>query len=151
MKLLPEDFKDFLNFLNKNKVKYLLLGGWAVGIYGYPRATADMDILIAIDDDNLNNLQKALHEFGAPTVKKELFKEKGNVFRIGRSPIRIELINEASGINISECYKRRNIITIDNVPISLISKEDLIKNKKASGRAKDLADVENLESIPDID
>lgn len=149
MKRLPEDFKDFLSFLNKNNVKYLLLGGWAVGIYGHPRATADMDILIAIDDDNLNNLQEALHEFGTPPVEKKLFKEKGNVFRMGTSPIRIEILNEVSGINIAECYRRRNIITIDGVAISLISKEDLIKNKKASGRVKDLADVENLESIPD--
>lgn len=149
MKRLPEDFKDFLSFLNKNNVKYLLLGGWAVGIYGHPRATADMDILIAIDDENLNNLQKAFYEFGAPTVEKNLFKEKGNVFKMGRPPIKIEVINNASGINIDECYQRRNNVTIDGVEISLISKEDLIKNKKASGRAKDIADVENLEGTPD--
>ncbi len=94
MKRLPEDFKDFLSFLNKNNVKYLLLGGWAVGIYGSPRATADMDILITADDDNLNSLLEALDEFGVPRVEKELFKEKGNVFRMSKSPIRIELINE---------------------------------------------------------
>jgi len=151
LKRLPEDFKDFLSFLNKNDVKYLLLGGWAVGIYGYPRATANMDILIAIDDNNLDKLQKSLYEFGAPSVNKELFKEKGNVFRMGRSPIRIEILNDVSGINISEGYERRNVIIVDDVPISLISKEDLIRNKKASGRAKDLADVENLEGIPDIE
>jgi len=148
MKRLPEDFRDFLSFLNKNNVKYLLLGGWAVGIYGQPRATADMDILIATDESNLDNLQKALHDFGVPAVEKDLFRESGNVFQMGKSPIRIELINEASGISIDDCYQRRNEITIDDVTVSLISREDLITNKKASGRIKDLADVENLESLP---
>ena len=106
-----------------------------------------MDILIAIDDNNLNNLGRALKEFGVPNVDKNLFKEKGNVFRIGRSPIRIELINDVSGIQIDDCYKRRKVILVDGMEISLISREDLIINKKAAGRAKDIADVENLEGI----
>ena len=105
---LPEDFKEFLSLLNKNKVKYLLLGGWAVGIYAAPRATADMDVFISIDDKNLDKLLKALHEFGAISVPKEHFKEPGRIFRMGRSPIRIEIINQASGINFNSCYKRNN-------------------------------------------
>ena len=142
---LPEDFKDFIRFLNENDVRYLLVGGWAIGIYGNPRATKDIDFLIAIDDDNLKKLQKALSEFGAPGVDINHFKESGNVFRMGRSPIQIEVINEATGIDINECYPRRKIITVEGLEISLISKEDLIKNKKASGRMQDLADVESLE------
>jgi predicted nucleotidyltransferase len=145
LKRLPDDFKDFLNSLNRNNVEYLLLGGWAVGIYGHPRATADMDVLIAVDDENVGRLCKALHEFGAPTVDKSHFKETGRVFRMGRSPIRIDVINSASGIKIEECYKRRKIVTVDGVKISLISREDLIRNKKASGRDKDLADANELE------
>jgi hypothetical protein len=101
---LPDDFRDFLNSLNKNDVKYLLLGGWAVGIYGAPRATADMDVFIAIDDENIGKLQKALYEFGAPTVSTDHFKEIGKVFRMGRSPMRIEIINQASGIDFKSCY-----------------------------------------------
>lgn len=147
LKRLPEDFRDFLNSLNKNGVKYLLLGGWAVGIYGYPRATGDMDVLIAVDETNLNRLLKALYEFGAPTIDKSHFKEKGNVFRMGRSPIKIEIINDASGIDIEDCYSRRNVVHVDGIDISLISREDLIKNKRASGRAKDIADVESLEDF----
>ncbi|UCH92498.1 MAG: nucleotidyltransferase [Candidatus Aminicenantes bacterium] len=147
LKRLPADFRDFLNSLNKNGVRYLLVGGWAVGIYGHPRATGDMDVLIAIDDANLDKLLKAFYEFGAPTVEKNHFKEKGNVFRMGRSPIKIDVINEASGIDIDDCYSRRNVVHIDGIDISLISKEDLIKNKKASGRTKDIADVEDLEDI----
>jgi len=142
---LPEDFKDFINLLNSNNVCYLLVGGWAVGIYGYPRATKDIDFLIANDDENLKKLQKALREFGAPEIDMGYFKEKGNVFRMGRSPIQIDIINEATGIDIVECYARRHVITIEGTDISLISKDDLIKNKKASGRKQDIADADNLE------
>lgn len=144
-KRLPEDFKEFIRFLNGNEVIYLLVGGWAVGIYGSPRATKDIDFFIATDDENLAKLKKALHEFGAPTVDMDLFKKKGNVFRIGRSPVQIDVINEADGINIKDCYKRKNIITVEGITITVISKEDLIRNKKASGRTRDIADAESLE------
>lgn len=142
---LPEDFKDFIKFLNSNNVNYLLVGGWAVGIYGNPRATKDIDFLVAIDDDNLNKLQKALLEFGAPPVDLNHFREKGNVIRMGSSPVQIDIINEATGIDIRDCYSRRKLIRVENIDISIISKEDLIRNKKASGRIKDLADAESLE------
>ena len=145
MKQLPEDFKDFIKFLNENKVRYLLVGGWAVGIYGNPRATKDIDFLIAIDDDNIHNLLKVLEKFGAPKVEKRVFQDKGNVFRMGRSPIQIDIINEASGIIFEDCYKRRNIIETDEIDISVISREDLIINKRASGRHRDLADIESFE------
>jgi predicted nucleotidyltransferase len=148
-KRLPDDFKDFLNSLNKNNVEYLLLGGWAVGMYGQPRATGDMDVLVAIDDANVDRLYKALYEFGAPTVDKSHFKEIGRIFRMGRPPMRIEIINQASGIDIKDCYARRKIVNVDGIAISMISREDLIKNKKAAGREKDLADVENLEEMPE--
>jgi hypothetical protein len=145
LKQLPEDFRDFLDSLNRNKVKYLLLGGWAVGVHGYPRATGDMDIFVAIDDANLDSLLKALYEFGAPTINKEHFKVEGNVFRMGRSPIKIEIINAASGIDFEDCFERRDTIHVDSLEISLISFEDLLKNKRASGRHRDIADVETLE------
>jgi len=145
MKQLPEDFKDFIRLLSEYKVRYLLVGGWAVGIYGIPRATKDIDFFIAIDDKNINNLMKALQKFGIPAVEKDVFQEKGNVFRMGSSPIQIDIINEASGINFEDCYKNRNLIKTDELEISVISKEDLIRNKKASGRHRDLADIESFE------
>jgi hypothetical protein len=144
-RLLPEDFKDFIRFLNKHDVRYLLVGGWAVGIYGNPRATKDIDFLIAIDDVNINKLQKSLLDFGAPTVENSIFQKKGNVFRLGSSPIQIDIINEASGIDFDECYLKRTTVTVEGLDISIISKEDLIKNKRESGRHRDLADVEFLE------
>ncbi len=144
-KQLPEDFKDFIRFLNDNDVCYLLVGGWAIGIYGNPRATKDIDFLVGIDDENLTKLDKALKGFGAPPVDLERFRERGNVIRMGSSPVQIDIINEATGIDIADCYSRRKIIKIDNVEINLISKEDLIKNKRASGRNRDLADIESIE------
>ena len=143
-KQLPEDFIEFIRFLNAHKVRYLLVGGWAVGIYGNPRATKDIDFFIAVDDENIMNLQTALREFGAPSVKDEVFKEKGNVFRIGRSPVQIDIINEASGIDFEDCYKRKFLLNVNGLDISMISKEDLIINKKVSGRHKDLADVDTF-------
>lgn len=141
---LPEDFKDFIDLLNVNNVIYLLVGGWAVGIYGTPRATKDIDFLIANDDENLKRLQKTLREFGTPEIDMEYFKKKGYVFRMGRAPVQIDIINDATGIDFAECYQEREILTIQGVKVSVISKNDLIKNKKASGRNRDLADVDDL-------
>ena len=144
-KQLPVDFKEFIQCLNNQCVKYLLVGGWAIGVYGNPRATKDIDFLIAVDSENISQLQKALHEFGAPTVGGEVFQEIGNVFRLGSSPIQIDIINHADGISMNDCYTRREIMRVDGIDISVISKSDLIVNKRSSGRLRDLADVEYLE------
>ena len=142
---LPDDFKDFIQCLNSNKVKYLLVGGWAVGLYGYPRATKDIDFLVSENSKNLENLQKAFMDFGSPPIDIEQFSKQGNVIRIGSSPIQIDIINKADGIDFDDCYLRKKIITAEGIEIKIISKDDLIKNKKASKRFIDLADAENLE------
>ncbi len=144
-KPLPEDFKDFIKFLNANSVKYLLLGGWAVGLHGNPRATKDIDFLIAVDDENLDRLRKAMCEFGVPTIDMNIFKDKGNFFRMGRPPIQIDIISDAAAIDFYESYSRRQVLKIEDIEISLISKQDLIRNKKATGRHRDLDDAEILE------
>jgi len=148
-KQLPDDFKEFIECLNSNDVHYLLVGGWAVGIYGHPRATKDIDFLISIDNKNLEKLQNALLAFSAPPVALENFKEKGYVIRIGSSPIQIDIINDADGIEMDDCYRRKKTINVDGIEIHLISKEDLIKNKRASGRSMDIADAEKLEKMTD--
>ena len=143
-KQLPEEFKDFIKCLNLNKVEYLLVGGWAVGIYGHPRATKDIDFLVSSNKRNLKKLQKAFIDFNAPPIDIEKFSIEGNVIRIGSSPTQIYIINKASGINIKDCIKRKIIINIDGIQVMLISKEDLIRNKISGGRFNDLADVEKL-------
>jgi hypothetical protein len=114
-------------------------------MYGIPRATKDIDFLISNNNDNLEKLQKAALAFGAPPLDMERFMEKGYVIRMGASPIQIDIINEADGINFEDCYSRKVIINTEGVDISIISREDLIKNKKASGRKMDIADAEKLE------
>jgi predicted nucleotidyltransferase len=145
IKLHP-DFKDFLRLLNFNKVRYLLVGGYAVGYYGYPRATGDMDIWIAVDYDNAEKTATTLIEFGMSQkeVTKELFLEQNKVVRMGFSPVRIEIITGASGVVFEECYSRRKTVAIDDIEINILSLEDLKINKQASGRHKDLDDLEHL-------
>ena len=145
---LPEDFKDFVKFLNSNDVEYLLIGGWAVSIYGNPRLTEDIDFLISSKDENIKNLEKALEEFGAPPIDIEGFKkDKDSFIRMGVSPIQIDVLKKASGIIMEECYKRKNILTIDNIKINMISINDLIINKRAAGRDQDITDANKLEKL----
>lgn len=146
-KPLPEDFKDFIELLNSNNVEYLLIGGWAVGLHGNPRTTKDIDFLIEKSSRNIKRLQKTLYEFGAPPVDEEHFKVPGNVYRMGRHPIQIDLLSNAIGIDTAKSIKRAEKIKIDNILIKVISFDDLIESKKATGRLQDLADAEKLVKI----
>jgi hypothetical protein len=145
---LPDDFKDFFRFLNETGVQYLLIGGWAVGFHGYPRATADMDVWVACDESNAKRLVEALALFGFThgEATESLFTTPGVVVRMGLPPMRIELLTRLSGVEFSECRARCETLEADGISIPVISLTDLIKNKKASGRPKDLADVDALES-----
>ena len=144
---LDPNFRELLESLNSAKVKYLLLGGYAVNFYGYHRATGDLDIWISIDPENAEKVAATLKDFGgfsADRLKPSLFQTKGRVFIFGREPTRVDILTTPNGVNFEECYERRREIDWDGVKVPLISLEDLRANKKASGRAKDLADLENL-------
>jgi hypothetical protein len=132
--------------LNLKKVKYLVVGGYAVGFYGYPRATADMDIWIAIEKENAVDVADSLKEFGFnfPDVVPEVFQKKDKVIRMGNPPIRIKILTSISGVDFDKAYSERIVENIDGVPINIISLENLKINKKASGRHKDLDDLEHL-------
>lgn len=149
MQQLPDDFKDLLCLLNGRSVDYLVVGGWALGVHGYIRATGDMDIWIGQSDTNIGNLLAALDDFGVPEgIDANFFKEKGNAFRMGSPPIQIEIITEASGIDFGASYSNRVLIDTDGLQIPFLSYEDLVKNKRASGRLRDLADLEGLGEKP---
>ena len=141
------DYIDMLKCLNKAGVDYILVGGWAVNMYGYIRATVDLDIWILADADNAKKVYAAVAEFGAPVseMKPEEFAEYGMIFQIGVAPCRVDIISKISGVSYVDAITTPVPKTIDGVPVRIISLEDLITNKKASGRAKDLADVEVLE------
>ena len=144
--VLPPDFKDFLKLIKSKNIKYLLIGGYAVGYHGYPRATNDMDIWIAIDSVNAELLVQVLKEFGfdTPQLSKDLFLEENKIIRMGVAPIRIEILTSISGVNFEECYQKKVADEIDGIQVDIINLRHLKINKKASGRHKDLDDFENL-------
>jgi predicted nucleotidyltransferase len=143
---LPQDFKDFLKLLNENDVHYLLIGGYAVGYYGYPRATHDMDIWIAVDPENAKRMVDVMTGFGFAegAIAKEVFLQSEGVVRMGVPPLRLEILMSISGVAFKDCYERGLTDDIDGVPVRIIHLKDLLENKIASGRHKDLDDVSNL-------
>lgn len=146
MTSLHPDFRDFLRFLNAQEVEYLVVGGYAVGYHGYPRATGDLDIWIAISEDNAEKATAALRAFGVTGegVAKTLFLEADKIIRMGVPPVRIEVITGASGVAFGDCYSRRETVEVEGLPVNFISLQDLKVNKKASGRHKDLEDLDHL-------
>jgi hypothetical protein len=143
---LPPDFKEFLQLLNAHGVEYLLVGGYAVGYYGYPRPTGDMDVWVAKQQQNADNLVNVLQAFGfsTPDLSPALFLADNQIVRLGFPPLRIEILTNLSGVDFADCYAQRAQVVIDDVPINLINLAQLKINKRASGRHKDLNDLENL-------
>jgi hypothetical protein len=143
----PADFLDLLIELNRANTKYLLVGGHAVAFHGRPRATKDFDLWIEASPENARRVIRALDSFGAPLgqVTAADFERPGHGFRIGSPPFRIELLTEISGVSFDQAWSARLSCTVDNVAFNVISREDLLKNKKAAGRPQDLADVDVLE------
>ena len=135
-----------MKLLQENDVEYLLIGGYAVGYYGYPRATQDLDIWISVTPENASKLIETLQAFGFPTtdIQPNLFQQDNNIIRMGIPPMRIELLKEISGVEFESCYAQRIVSKIDGQQVNLISLKQLKKNKEASGRYKDLDDLENL-------
>lgn len=144
--VLPPDFKEFLKLLNEHKVCYLLIGGYAVGYHGYARTTEDMDIWVAIHPENAEKIVTVLKAFGfdRPELKPELFLQENKIIRMGMPPVRLEITTSISGVEFDACYQARIVDSLDGVEVNLIDLEHLKENKKASGRLKDLADLEKL-------
>ncbi len=144
--MLPPDFGEFLKLLKEHKAEYLLIGGYAVGYYGYPRATHDMDIWIAVNPANAEKIVAALKDFGfnTPDLTAGLFLQEKNIVRMGVPPMRLEIVTTISGVKFEECYSERVTDIMDGIEVSLISLRHLKINKKASGRHKDLNELEYL-------
>ena len=145
--VLDPDFKEFCQLLNANNVRYLIIGGYAVAFHGYPRYTKDIDIWLWIDQENANRVVQTLKDFGFESLglQVEDFLEAETVIQLGHPPNRIDLIMGAPGVNFNTCYESRIEIEIDDITIPFIDLENLKKNKRASGRLQDLADIQNLE------
>lgn len=143
---LPGDFKEFLSLLRSHGVEYLLIGGYAVIYHGFPRATGDMDIWIAMNPENARRMVDTLRDFGfdTPELSPALFLQDNSMVRMGNVPLRIEILTRISGVGFDDCYRNRIVDEMDGVEVSVISLRDLLANKRASGRHKDLMDVEEL-------
>jgi len=148
MSTLPKDFRDVLMALNAERAKYLVVGGYAVSVYSEPRATKDIDLWIKTDAENSRAVYRALVAFGAPLggISIEDFDLKAKTgFQVGVAPVRIDLLHQVDGLTFDEAWENRVEGLLDgDIPVYVISREDLVRNKLASGRKRDLLDVEAI-------
>ena len=144
--MLSKEFKEFAKLLNDQKVEYLLVGGYAVVFYGYVRYTGDIDFWINPTKENAIRLIEVLDQFGFGSLNLTIedFTKDDQIIQLGYPPNRIDIITSVTGLIFSDCYPKRKSFSIEDIEIQTISLEDLKKNKKASGRYKDLDDLENL-------
>jgi hypothetical protein len=145
--VLNPDFKEFIQSLNDNSVRYLVIGGYVVALHGYPRYTKEMDVWIGMSNENAARIVKALKEFGFESLglKEADFLVSDQIILLGYPPRRIDVLTTIPGIEFAECYPSHLTADVEGISVNFIDLESLKKNKKASGRHQDLADLENLE------
>lgn len=149
MAMLNNDYKEMLQCLSEERVEYLLVGAYALAVHGFPRATKDIDVFVGATSDNAARLVRALAKFGAPLeeVSTADFATEGVIFQIGNSPRRIDIITRIDGVGFQQAYANKKIVSIEGLDVPTISVNDLIANKRASGRPQDIADVGKLETL----
>lgn len=147
LNVLSPDFREFVELLIRHEVKYLITGGYAVGIYGHPRYTGDIDIWVESSQENGKKLTAVFEDFGLSSfgLTPDHFSQPEQVIQIGYPPYRIDILTSIDGVNFSEAYSKKNLIEIDGLLLSFISIKDLAKNKRATGRGIDLDDLKNLQ------
>jgi predicted nucleotidyltransferase len=147
MMQLHPDFRDLLSCFNSASVRYLLVGGYAVNFHGHHRNTKDLDLWIAISPDNADAVSRALHAFGFSVVgaPPDLFLKERQVYTFGREPMRVDILTSPSGVEFDACYERRTEAVIAGIKVPIISLKDLLINKQASGRPRDVDDVAQLD------
>lgn len=150
---LPEDFRDLLLALHAAGAEFVVVGGHAVAFHGHPRATKDLDVLVRATPGNAKLVYRALATFGAPLASFEVseddFAAYDGVLQMGIPPLRIDIINRADGITFDEAIAEGATFDLDGHPIRVIGRSALLKNKSASGRPQDLADIAALGRLPD--
>ncbi|MBA3296334.1 MAG: hypothetical protein H0U19_05310 [Acidobacteria bacterium] len=143
---MNQDFLDLLRAFIDRNVRFLIVGAYALGVHGRPRATGDLDVWVDATPDNAPNIMRALEQFGAPTeqVTVEDFSRPGIVFQMGLPPLRIDILTELTALTFEEAWPGRTSADFGSVMVDVLGREDFIKNKRATGRARDLGDVEAL-------
>lgn len=146
--IFNDDFRDFLEALNDQKVRYMLVGGFSVILHGYSRTTGDMDIWVERTPENYSKLKNAFLQFGMPvfdmTVDNFLNHPIWDVFTFGTPPVAIDIMVNIKGLDFETCYNKSVNFEDEGLKIAVIHKDDLIEAKKNAGRSKDLDDLENL-------
>ncbi|OPL11445.1 MAG: hypothetical protein AVO38_04625 [delta proteobacterium ML8_D] len=142
-----------MKIFEKHKVRYLIVGGYAVMKYSEPRFTKDVDVFIATDQANAKGVYSALKEFGAPleNLTSDDFAHKGYFYQMGRPPLRVDIMMSIPGIEFDEAWNNREVVQLADVNIPFISRSDLIRSKEASGRPQDRIDVEKLKEAEELD
>lgn len=144
--MLSKDFKEFIELLNKHQVKYLIVGGYAVALHGYPRYTKNLDFWIENSHENASSLLKALDEFGFGSLGLQIsdFMKPDMIIQLGYPPERIDICTTLTGLSFSDCYPLRREIFIDQLMVNFLDKDNLIKNKLSTGKLQDISDAEKL-------
>ena len=145
--MLNQDFREFIESLNANAVRYLVIGGYAVAFHGYPRYTKDIDIWIEMSPANAAGMARALEQFGFGSLglQEADFLVPDQIIQLGYPPNRMDIITTPPGVEFAQCYEKRVEVDLDGVMVTFIDLENLKHSKKASGRLQDLADIENLQ------
>ena len=148
MDIFNDDFRDFIQCLNKHNVEYILVGGYAVILRGYSRSTGDMDIWVNKTEENFFKLKSSIIEFGLPVAaipKDQFFSDEFDVFSFGKPPYAIEVLTTLKGIStFKEAFSLATLEAVDNINVRVIHLKHLIAAKKAAGRSKDINDIDNL-------
>jgi len=145
--MLNQDFREFVQSLHDNQVRYLVVDGYAVAFHGYPLYTKDIDLWVEMTPENAARIVQALQQFGFGSLGLTVqdFLEADTIIQLGHPPRRIDLLTTVPGVDFAVCFDARVVVEIDDLPVNFIDLQNLIKNKRASGSAQDLADIENLE------
>ena len=143
---MNQDFLDLLRAFIDHNVRFLIVGAYALGVHGRPRATGDLDVWVDPTPENAVKVMSALEQFGAPTVEvsAEDFSRPGIVFQMGLPPLRIDVLTELTGLTFSEAWSTRTRAAFGPITADVIGRDAFIKNKRATGRARDLGDIEAL-------
>jgi len=146
--MLTADFEDFLRLLNERQVRYVVAGGFAVAAHGTPRYTKDLDVWVEISPANAERLLLALNDFGMASLglNSADFQEQDMVLQLGYEPNRIDILTGLTGVEFHEAYPRRVLVQLAGLQVPFLAREDLIANKRALGRPRDLADIEDLQA-----
>ena len=143
---LPPDFKEFLELLNARNIEYMIVGSYALAYYGAPRYTGDIDLFVKRSEENAEKLILALADFGFKfcNLTEQDFLADENIIQLGMPPVRIDILTFLSGLDWEDAFIHKEKAMIDDIPVFIIGKDDYIINKRKTGRAKDIADVEAI-------